>query len=285
VALDLRALDQLIDIALQEDVGEGDHSSLSCIPPDTISKARLLVKQDGVLCGLNAAKAVFSKVDPQLHIQVFISEGSPIHAGDIAFYAEGSALSILAAERLVLNLMQRMSGIATKTRQFVDAVAGTGTQIIDTRKTTPGIRFLEKYAVTIGGGANHRMGLYDMIMLKDNHIDCCGGIRKAIHAANTYLSKNNLDLKIEVETRNLDEVRQVMEAGQIHRIMLDNFTPALLKEAVQLIGGKYETEASGGIHINNVREYALTGVNYISVGALTHSATALDLSLKAEIGR
>jgi nicotinate-nucleotide pyrophosphorylase (carboxylating) len=285
VALDLRALDQLIDIALQEDVGEGDHSSLSCIPPDTISKARLLVKQDGVLCGLEAAKAVFNKVDPQLHIQVIISEGSPIHAGDIAFYAEGSALSILTAERLVLNLMQRMSGIATKTRQFVDAVAGIGTQIIDTRKTTPGIRFLEKYAVTVGGGANHRMGLYDMIMLKDNHIDYCGGIGKAIEAANTYLTRNKLDLKIEVETRNLDEVRQVLGAGSVHRIMLDNFSPALLKEAVQLIGGKYETEASGGIHIDNVRDYALTGVDFISVGALTHSAIALDLSLKAEIAR
>ena len=283
VSIDPVALDQLLETALREDVGNGDHSSLSCIPPTALGKARLLVKQDGILCGLEVARAVFRKVDPMLDMQVSIAEGSAIRKGNVVFKVEGSALSILTAERLVLNLMQRMSAIATRTREYVEAVSGTKARIIDTRKTTPGLRFLEKYAVTVGGGSNHRMGLFDMVMLKDNHIDFCGGIAKAIGAANAYLAEKNLPLKIEVETRNLDEVRQVLDCGGVHRIMLDNFTPVLLSEAIQLIGEKYETEASGGIHLGNVRDYALTGVDFISVGALTHSVAALDLSLKAEI--
>jgi len=283
VGIDLEALDRLITLALQEDIGDGDHTSLSCIPPAAIGKARLLVKEEGVLCGMPVAKAVFYKVDPHLSMTDMLDEGCPISKGDIAFHVEGSARSILTAERLVLNLMQRMSGIATLTSKYVAAVSGTGVRIIDTRKTTPGIRFLEKYAVTIGGGTNHRIGLYDMILLKDNHIDFCGSISEAITAANNYLQKKGMQLKIEVETRSLEEVKQVLETGGIDRIMLDNFTPQKALEAVRLIDGRFETEASGGMKLETIRAFAATGVDFISVGALTHSAIALDLSLKAEI--
>lgn len=279
--LDEPALKKFIFNALEEDVRDGDHTSLACIPEDATGHAKLLIKEDGILAGLPVAIAVFAAVDPNLEMDIFMDEGDAMKKGDIAFKVSGSAISILTAERLVLNCMQRMSGIATLTNQYVKAIEGTKTQVIDTRKTTPGIRMLEKYAVTVGGGANHRMGLYDMIMIKDNHVDFSGGIPQAIARTHEYLKAKGLDLRIEVETRNLDEVRQVLETGGIHRIMLDNYTPELMKEAVELIDGRYETEASGGIKLNTIRSYAETGVDFISIGALTHSATSLDLSLKA----
>jgi nicotinate-nucleotide pyrophosphorylase (carboxylating) len=247
-------------------------------------KARLLVKDNGILCGIEVAKAVFEKVDADLKTDIHIKEGSAIKYGDIAFHVYGSAISILTAERLVLNCMQRMSGIATKTSEYVKAIEGTNAKVIDTRKTTPNLRFLEKYSVTVGGGFNHRFGLYDMIMLKDNHIDFCGGITKAVNKVHEYLKANNLDLRIEVETRNIENVKEVLLCGGIDRIMLDNFVPEKVKEAVDLINGKYETEASGGITLETIRSFAETGVDFISVGALTHSVRSLDLSLKAEIG-
>lgn len=276
-------LDKFITDALREDVHEGDHSSLAAIDKNAQGKARLLVKDNGILCGLDVAQAVFKQVDSDLKVDIHIQEGAHIKYGDIAFHVYGSAISILTAERLVLNCMQRMSGIATKTNEYVKAIEGTKAKVIDTRKTTPNIRFLEKYAVTVGGGFNHRFGLYDMIMLKDNHIDFCGGITKAVHKVHEYLKANNLDLRIEVETRNLDNVKEVLTCGGIDRIMLDNFIPAKVKEAVDLINGKYETEASGGITLETIRSFAETGVDFISVGALTHSVRSLDLSLKAEI--
>ena len=276
-------LDLFITNALHEDVREGDHSSLASIDKNTQGKARLLVKDSGILCGLEIAKAIFQKVDSNLRMEIHITEGSAIQYGDIAFHVFGSAISILTAERLVLNCMQRMSGIATITRQYVDAIKGYPAKILDTRKTTPLFRMLEKEAVRIGGGCNHRMGLYDMVMLKDNHIDFCGGIEKAIETTNQYLAANNLDLKIEVETRNLDDVRRVLAVGKVHRIMLDNYSPDMITEAVALINGQYETEASGGITLENIRAYAATGVDYISVGAITHHAVSMDLSLKAQL--
>lgn len=276
-------LRQFIENALHEDVREGDHSSLASIDKDTQGKARLLVKDNGILCGIDVAKAVFEAVDKNLTMDIHISEGNAVQYGDVAFHVYGSAISILTAERLVLNCMQRMSGIATRTSEYVKAIEGTSAKVIDTRKTTPNLRFLEKYAVTAGGGFNHRFGLYDMVMLKDNHIDFCGGITKAVHKVHEYLKIHALNLRIEVETRNLDNVREVMQCGGIDRIMLDNFTPELVKEAVHLIKGKYETEASGGITLDTIRSFAETGVDYISVGALTHSVKSLDLSLKAEI--
>lgn len=279
--LDNPELDKIISNALHEDVRDGDHTSLACIPADATGHAQLLVKQDGILAGLPVAIKVFAAVDPRLEMDIFMDEGDAMKKGDIAFKVTGSAISILTAERLVLNSMQRMSGIATLTHQYVKAIEGTKAKVIDTRKTTPGIRLLEKYAVTVGGGANHRMGLYDMIMIKDNHVDFSGGIPQAIERTHQYLKNKGLDLRIEVETRNLDEVRQVLEVGGIHRIMLDNYTPELMKEAVELIAGRYETEASGGIKLDTIRSYAETGVDFISVGALTHSAVSLDLSLKA----
>lgn len=279
--LDNPELDKIISNALHEDVRDGDHTSLACIPADATGHAQLLVKQDGILAGLPIAIKVFAAVDPRLEMDIFMDEGDAMKKGDIAFKVTGSAISILTAERLVLNSMQRMSGIATLTHQYVKAIEGTKAKVIDTRKTTPGIRLLEKYAVTVGGGANHRMGLYDMIMIKDNHVDFSGGIPQAIERTHQYLKNKGLDLRIEVETRNLDEVRQVLEVGGIHRIMLDNYTPELMKEAVELIAGRYETEASGGIKLDTIRSYAETGVDFISVGALTHSAVSLDLSLKA----
>jgi nicotinate-nucleotide pyrophosphorylase (carboxylating) len=279
--LDSQLLKQFIQRALEEDVRDGDHTSLACIPKDASGHAVLLVKDEGVLAGLTVADEVFRAVDSHLKVAYFMAEGDVMKQGDVAFKVSGSAISILTAERLVLNCMQRMSGIATLTRRYVDAVAGTGAKVIDTRKTTPGIRLLEKYAVTVGGGANHRMGLYDMIMIKDNHIDFSGGIPAAIARVHQYLREKQLDLKIEVETRNLEEVQQVLQVGGIHRIMLDNYSPEDMKAAIELISGRYETEASGGIKLDTIRKYAETGVDFISVGALTHSAVSLDLSLKA----
>lgn len=281
--LDNQELNKFISDALREDVHEGDHSSLASIDKNAQGKARLLVKDNGILCGMEVAKAVFAKVDEDLRVDVHIPEGSTIKYGDVAFHVYGSAISILTAERLVLNCMQRMSGIATKTGEYVKAIEGTNAKVIDTRKTTPNLRFLEKYAVTVGGGFNHRFGLYDMIMLKDNHIDFCGGITKAVHKVHEYLKANNLNLRIEVETRSLEHVKEVLLCGGIDRIMLDNFVPEKVKEAVDLINGKYETEASGGITLETIRSFAETGVDFISVGALTHSVKSLDLSLKAEI--
>lgn len=277
-------LNEFIRLALLEDVREGDHSSLASIDAGTQGKARLLVKDNGVLCGMEVARAVFHQVDPTLRMENHMEEGAAIQYGDIAFHVYGNAVSILTAERLVLNCMQRMSGIATRTQAYVKAIEGTSAKVIDTRKTTPHLRFLEKYAVTVGGGANHRFGLYDMIMLKDNHIDFCGGITKAIKKVHAYLQEQQLNLRIEVETRNLDHVKEALECGGIHRIMLDNFTPELVREAVILIDKRFETEASGGITLETIRSFAETGVDFISVGALTHSVKSLDLSLKAEIG-
>jgi nicotinate-nucleotide pyrophosphorylase (carboxylating) len=281
--LDNQELNKFISDALREDVHEGDHSSLASIDKNAQGKARLLVKDNGILCGLEVAEAVFAKVDAGLRVDVHIPEGSIVKYGDVAFHVYGSAISILTAERLVLNCMQRMSAIATKTGEYVKAIEGTKAKVIDTRKTTPNLRFLEKYAVTVGGGFNHRFGLYDMIMLKDNHIDFCGGITKAVHKVHEYLKANNLNLRIEVETRSLEHVKEVLLCGGIDRIMLDNFVPEKVKEAVDLINGKYETEASGGITLETIRSFAETGVDFISVGALTHSVKSLDLSLKAEI--
>lgn len=270
-----------ISNALAEDIGSGDHTSLACIPPNANSKAHLLVKENGILAGIEIAKQIFKQVDETLTITVFINDGEAVTKGDVAFHVEGKAQSILKAERLVLNCMQRMSGIATSTKAVVTKLSGLPTKVLDTRKTTPCMRLLEKMAVKIGGGENHRFGLYDMIMIKDNHSDYAGGVVKAIVAANAYLKQHQLNLKIEVEARNLAEVNLILSTGNIHRIMLDNFSIADLKTAVALIDGKYETEASGGITIETIRDYALCGVDYISVGALTHSVKSMDLSLKA----
>ncbi|MFC2096385.1 carboxylating nicotinate-nucleotide diphosphorylase [Bacteroidota bacterium] len=274
-------LDALIKNAIAEDIGDGDHSSLSCIPSDTIGKAQLIVKQEGILAGIEIAKEVFNKIDPTLRIEQFLFDGNEIHIGDQVFIVEGKVHSILKAERLVLNIMQRMSGIATSTKIYVDKLLGTNTKILDTRKTTPGMRYLEKLAVKIGGGKNHRMGLYDMIMLKDNHIDFAGGIEPAIDNANKYKKENNKNIKIEIEARNLNEVKEILKIGKVDRIMLDNFNYDDTREAVKLINSKYETESSGGITLETIRNYAVCGVDYISVGALTHQIKSLDMSLKA----
>ncbi len=276
-------LDFIIKKALEEDLREGDHTTLSIIPPDTIGSAKLLIKDTGVLAGVEVAKKVFEIFDPGLQTDVFITDGSHVKPGDIAFEVKGSARSILQTERLVLNIMQRMSGIATQTAQYVKAVEGTKAKILDTRKTTPCVRLLEKTAVKIGGGYNHRFGLYDMILIKDNHIDFAGGIEQAIDRVHAYLKARGLNLKIEIEVRNFDELEQVIKKGGVNRIMLDNFTPQQVAKAVKLIAGRYETEASGGITLENIREYALAGVDYISVGALTHQIKSLDMSLKKNI--
>lgn len=276
-----QALTEFIKSALREDVGDGDHSSLASIPADAQNQARLLVKGNGILAGVELAEMIFKEVDPNLKVEVLIKDGANVKVGDVALTVTGKAQSILTSERLVLNCMQRMSGIATYTNRLVKMLEGTNTRLLDTRKTTPNFRICEKWAVLIGGGQNHRYGLYDMVMLKDNHIDYAGGIEKAVKATQEYLKSKGKDLKIEVETRNIDEVKQAMEVGGIHRIMLDNMTPAQMKEAVQLIGGRYETEASGGITDETLREVAETGVDFISVGALTHSIKSIDLSLKA----
>ena len=279
--MDKELIHQFINNALSEDVGDGDHTSLSTIPADATGKAKLLVKDEGILAGVELAAEIFHVVDPNLKLKVFLQDGAPVKYNDIAFEVEGNSRSILTAERLVLNCMQRMSGIATKTRQIVDLLKGTNTKVLDTRKTTPGLRYLEKWAVRIGGGVNHRFGLYDMILIKDNHVDYAGGIRQAIESANQYLTDNGKKLAIEIEVRNLDELEQVLQTGRVNRILLDNFNFDDLRQAVGIIQGRYITEASGGITIDNIREYADCGVDYISVGALTHSVKSLDLSLKA----
>ncbi len=264
-----------------EDVGDGDHSALAAIPEDATSKAQLLVKDDGILAGVELAERIFHQFDPSLRVEIRLKDGDAIRKGDVAFIVSGSARSILTTERLVLNSMQRMSGIATRTSYLKSLVKGTKVQLLDTRKTTPNFRLLEKWAVLIGGGANHRIGLYDMIMLKDNHMDMAGGIRSAINRTKDYLRASGKNLRIEVETRNLKEVAEVLEVGGIDIIMLDNMDYKTMQEAVRMIGGKYKTEASGGITEDTIREVALCGVDYISVGALTHSIKSLDLSLKA----
>ena len=276
-----KEIDLIISNAIREDVGAGDHSSLACIPEEAEGTAKLLVKDEGILAGVDFARLVFEYVDPGLVMDVKIEDGTLVKHGDIAFYISGSSLSILKAERLVLNAMQRMSAIATKTNNYVQLLKGTGTKILDTRKTTPGIRALEKWAVKIGGGENHRFALYDMIMLKDNHIDFCGSITKAIKKTREYLLENNLDLKIIVEARNLDEIKEILESDGVYRILIDNFNYEDTRKAVQLIDGKCLTESSGGITLETVRKYAECGVDYISSGALTHSVYNMDLSLKA----
>jgi len=271
----------IIANAIREDVGDGDHSSLACIPADAPGKAKLLVKDQGIIAGVAFAKEVFNYVDAELELDLLIKDGEPVKHGDIVFYVEGKAQSILKAERLVLNGMQRMSAIATKTKSFADLLQGTKTKILDTRKTTPGIRALEKMAVLIGGGKNHRFALYDMIMLKDNHIDFAGGITQAITKTKAYLKRENRDLKIIVEARNLQEVEEILKAGPIHRILLDNFNYDETRKAVALIGNTCQTESSGGITLETAKKYADCGVDYISSGALTHSVYNMDLSLKA----
>ena len=276
-----KEIDLIIENALREDVGEGDHSSLACLPAESKGKAKLLVKDKGILAGVDFALQVFEKVDPQLKVEVLLTDGRTIERGDVAFFIEGSSQSILKAERLVLNAMQRMSAIATKTNTFVQKLEGTNTKILDTRKTTPGIRALEKWAVKIGGGENHRFALYDMIMLKDNHIDFAGGITKAINKTKDYLKANKLDLKIIVEARNLKEIEEILKSEGVYRILIDNFNYEDTRQAVRLINGKCQTESSGGITLDTARKYAECGVDYISSGALTHSVYNLDLSLKA----
>jgi len=279
--LDNALIDEFIVNSLKEDVGDGDHTSLATIPGRTKGKAKLLVKDEGVLAGVELAQEIFYIIDPQLKLDVFLTDGAAVKYGDIAFEVQGDVQSILKAERLVLNCMQRMSGIATNTRKIADMLKDTKTRVLDTRKTTPGLRYLEKWAVRIGGGVNHRFGLYDMILIKDNHVDYSGGIKNAIENANRYIVSNSKNLEIEIEVRNLDELGEVLEAGKINRILLDNFDLRDLKEAVHIIKGRYITEASGGITIDNIMQYAACGVDYISVGTLTHSVRSLDLSLKA----
>jgi nicotinate-nucleotide pyrophosphorylase (carboxylating) len=274
-------LDKFIADALKEDIGSGDYTTLACIPKDTSGKAVLLVKQAGILAGIRVVTKVFTTFDPTLKVEVLIPDGTRIKPGDRAFILAGNQQSILQTERLSLNILQRMSGIATQTELYVDRMKGTHTKILDTRKTTPNMRFLEKEAVRIGGGYNHRMGLYDMILIKDNHIDYAGGITKALQRTTNYLNTNNLNLEIEIEARTLEDVREILAYGRVNRILLDNFLPEKLGEAINLIGGQIETEASGGITLENIRDYALTGVDFISVGALTHQILSLDMSLKA----
>jgi len=276
-----KEIDLIIANAIREDVGAGDHSSLACIPYDAAGKANLLVKEDGVISGVEFAKRVFNYVDPGLKIDVLIEDGSWVKPGDICFYVSGNSQSILKSERLILNAMQRMSAISTKTKKFVDILEGTSTKILDTRKTTPGIRALEKWAVKIGGGKNHRFALYDMIMLKDNHIDFCGGITKAIAKTKQYLLENHLDLKIIVEARNLEEIKEILKSDNVYRILIDNFNYKDTRKAVSLIGDKCFTESSGGITHETLKNYAECGVDYISSGAITHSVCNMDLSLKA----
>ncbi|MDO9038939.1 MAG: carboxylating nicotinate-nucleotide diphosphorylase [Lutibacter sp.] len=276
-----KELELIISNAIREDVGDGDHSSLACIPKEAKGKAKLLVKEAGIIAGVEMAKRIFSYVDSALKVETLINDGEFVNYGDVVFYVEGSSQSILKSERLVLNVMQRMSAIATKTKEFAKLLEGTKTKILDTRKTTPGIRAIEKWAVKIGGGENHRFALYDMIMLKDNHIDFAGGISKAIEKTKSYLKENSLDLKIIVEARSIEEIKEILEHEGIHRILIDNFDFEETKKAVQLIGNKCQTESSGGINLESVRKYAECGVDYVSSGALTHSVYNMDLSLKA----
>ena len=267
--------------AFAEDIGDGDHTTLSSIPADATGKSRLIIKESGVVAGVDVALEVFRYFDPELKVTVFIQDGSEVKPGDVVFEVEGKVHSLLQTERLMLNIMQRMSGVATTTRKYVKELEGTKTRVLDTRKTTPGMRLLEKEAVALGGGVNHRIGLYDMILLKDNHVDFAGGIENAIKRAKDYLKEKGKDLKIEIEVRNLDELERVMKVGGVDRIMLDNFDTATTRKAVERIAGKYETESSGGITFKTLRQYAECGVDYISVGALTHSVKSLDISFKA----
>ena len=273
--------DQLIKLWFAEDIGDGDHTTLSCIPATEMGKSQLIIKENGVLAGVEVAREIFRAFDPDLKMTVFIQDGAEVKVGDVAFVVEGKVQSLLQTERLMLNIMQRMSGVATRTREYVKALEGTNTRVLDTRKTTPGLRLLEKEAVKIGGGVNHRIGLYDMILLKDNHVDFAGGIDKAILRAKAYLKEKGKDLKIEIEVRSFDELAQVMAVGGVDRIMLDNFTPENTRKAVEIIDGKYETESSGGITFDTLKDYANCGVDFISVGALTHSVKSLDMSFKA----
>ena len=276
-----KLIDDLIKLAFAEDIGDGDHTTLCCIPENAMGKSKLLIKEEGILAGVEMAQRIFKDFDPNLKMEIFIKDGTAVKPGDISFTVEGKVRSLLQTERLMLNVMQRMSGIATVTNKYVKRLEGLHTRILDTRKTTPGLRMIEKAAVKIGGGVNHRIGLFDMILLKDNHIDFAGGIEKAITRAKEYLKEKGKDLKIEIEVRNMDELEEVMRIGGIDRIMLDNFTPELTRKAVKRIGGKYETESSGGITFDTIRDYAECGVDFISVGALTHSVKGLDMSFKA----
>lgn len=273
--------ERLIDLAFAEDIGDGDHTTLCCIPEDAMGKSHLLIKDNGILAGVEIAKKVFNRFDPTMSVEVLINDGEPVKVGDIAIVVTGKVRSLLQTERLMLNIMQRMSGIATMTNKYVKRIEGTKTHILDTRKTTPGMRILEKQAVRIGGGMNHRIGLFDMILLKDNHIDFAGGIENAINRCHEYLKEKNLDLKIEIEVRSFEELNQVISHGGVNRIMLDNFSVEDTKKAVEIINGRYETESSGGITYDTIRSYAECGVDFISVGALTHSVKCLDMSFKA----
>ena len=274
-------IDELIDLAFAEDIGDGDHTTLCCIPDTAMWKSRLLIKEPGILAGVEIARKIFHRFDPDLKMTVYIEDGTAVKPGDVAFVVEGRVQSLLQTERLMLNVMQRMSGIATMTHRYVKKLEGLHTRILDTRKTTPGMRMLEKEAVKIGGGVNHRIGLFDMILLKDNHVDFAGGIENAISRCHDYLKAKGKDLKIEIEVRNLDELKEVMRVGGVDRIMLDNFSPELTREAVKIVGGKYEIESSGGITFDTIRDYAESGVDFVSVGALTHSVKGLDMSFKA----
>lgn len=274
-------IDELITLAFNEDIGDGDHTTLCCIPATEMGKQKLLIKEAGVLAGVDMARRVINYFDPELKITTYIEDGAEVQSGDVAFVVEGRVQSLLQVERTMLNIMQRMSGIATTTRKYVRLLEGTGTRVLDTRKTTPGLRMIEKEAVKIGGGVNHRIGLFDMILLKDNHVDFAGGIENAIVRAKEYLKEKGKELKIEIEVRNMDELNEVLRVGGVDRIMLDNFTPERTREAVQLIDHRYETESSGGITFDTIRSYAECGVDYVSVGALTHSVKGLDMSFKA----
>lgn len=273
--------DRLIDLAFAEDIGDGDHTTLCCIPADAMGESKLMIKEEGILAGVEVAKEVFHRFDPELKVEVLIKDGTHVYPGDIAMSVKGKVQSLLQTERLMLNILQRMSGIATMTHKYVEKLKGTRTRVLDTRKTTPGMRMLEKEAVKIGGGTNHRIGLFDMILLKDNHIDFAGGIENAISRCHEYLKAKGKNLKIEIEVRNFDELKRVLDFGGVDRIMLDNFTPEETKKAVEMIGGKYEIESSGGITFDTIRDYAECGVDFVSVGALTHSVKGLDMSFKA----
>lgn len=274
-------VDRLIDLAFAEDIGDGDHTTLCCIPEDSIGKSHLLIKEDGIIAGVDVAKEVFRRFDSTMQVDVLIKDGSRVKKGDIAMIVTGKTRSLLQTERLMLNIMQRMSGIATMTSKYVERLRGTHTNVLDTRKTTPGMRILEKQAVKLGGGMNHRIGLFDMILLKDNHIDFAGGISNAINRCHEYLKQNNLNIKIEIEVRNFNELQQVIDCGGVDRVMLDNFSVSDTKKAVEKINGLFETESSGGITIETIRDYAEAGVDFVSVGALTHSVKGLDMSFKA----
>lgn len=273
--------DRLIDLAFAEDIGDGDHTTLCCIPKDAMGKSKLLIKEEGILAGVEIAKEVFRRFDPEMQVEVFLQDGAHVEPGDVAMVVTGRVQSLLQTERLMLNIMQRMSGIATMTHKYVERLEGTKTRVLDTRKTTPGMRMLEKAAVKIGGGVNHRIGLFDMILLKDNHVDFAGGIANAINRCHAYLKEKGKDLKIEIEVRNLDELRQVLDIGGVDRVMFDNFSLEDTRKGVEMVAGRIETESSGGITFDTIRDYAECGVDFISVGALTHSVKGLDMSFKA----